>query len=71
MHRDSRRVANVDPEQHRIGLSLRKVDSAAFADKDFKLLTAEFEAEDEPEAFESPEASEDSPGESTEENTEA
>lgn len=67
----SLRVIRIDPDQHRIGLSLRKVDSAAFADKDFKLLTAEFEAEDEPEAFESPEASEDSPGESTEENTEA
>jgi small subunit ribosomal protein S1 len=71
----SLRVIRIDPEQHRIGLSLRKVDSAAFADKDFKLLTAEFEAEEEPEAFESldeaPEASEDSPGESTEENTEA
>ena len=71
----SLRVIRIDPEQHRIGLSLRKVDSAAFADKDFKLLTAEFEAEEEPGAFESldesPEASEDSPGESTEENTEA
>ncbi|HET9906715.1 MAG TPA: S1 RNA-binding domain-containing protein [Anaerolineales bacterium] len=67
----SLRVIRIDPEQHRIGLSLRKVDSAAFADKDFKLLTAEFETEDEPEAFEAPEASDDSPGESTEENTEA
>jgi small subunit ribosomal protein S1 len=67
----SLRVIRIDPEQHRIGLSLRKVDSAAFADKDFKLLTAEFEAEDEPEAVEEPEASDDSPGESTEENTEA
>lgn len=67
----SLRVIRIDPEQHRIGLSLRKVDSAAFADKDFKLLTAEFEAEEEPEAVESPEASDDSPGESTEENTEA
>ena len=36
------RVIRIDPDQHRIGLSLRKVDSAAFADKDFKLLTAEF-----------------------------
>ncbi|MDQ3007744.1 MAG: S1 RNA-binding domain-containing protein, partial [Chloroflexota bacterium] len=45
----SLRVIRIDPEQHRIGLSLRKVDSAAFADKDFKLLTAEFDAEDEPE----------------------
>ncbi len=36
------RVIRIDGEQHRIGLSLRKVDSAAFADKDFKLLTQEF-----------------------------
>ena len=73
----SLRVIRIDPEQHRIGLSLRKVDSAAFADKDFKLLTAEFDSEDEPETFESTEstepteASDDSPGESPEENTEA
>ena len=38
----SLRVIRIDPDQHRIGLSLRKVDSAAFADKDFKLMTAEF-----------------------------
>ena len=38
----SLRVIRIDPEQHRIGLSLRKVDSAAFADKDFKLLAAEY-----------------------------
>ncbi len=38
----SLRVIRIDSDQHRIGLSLRKVDSAAFADKDFKLLTAEF-----------------------------
>ena len=43
----SLRVIRIDPENHRIGLSLRKVDSAAFADKDFKLLTAEFDSEDE------------------------
>jgi small subunit ribosomal protein S1 len=36
------RIIRIDPEQHRIGLSLRKVDSAAFADKDFKTLTQEF-----------------------------
>ena len=66
----SLRVIRIDPEQHRIGLSLRKVDSAAFADKDFKMLTAEFDAEDEPEPFEAPEVS-DSPGESTIENPEA
>lgn len=38
----SLRVIRIDPEQHRIGLSLRKVDSAAYADKDFKMLTAEY-----------------------------
>ena len=45
----SLRVIRIDPEQHRIGLSLRKVDSAAFADKDFKLMTAEFSAMDDQE----------------------
>jgi len=41
------RVIRIDGEQHRIGLSLRKVDSAAFADKDFKMLTQEFGGPDE------------------------
>lgn len=36
------RIIRIDPDQHRIGLSLRKVDSAAFADKDFKMLTKDF-----------------------------
>lgn len=36
------RVIRIDSDQHRIGLSLRKVDSAAFADKDFKMLTQGF-----------------------------
>jgi len=45
------RIIRIDSDQHRIGLSLRKVDSAAFADKDFKLLTQGFsEQDDEPEA---------------------
>jgi small subunit ribosomal protein S1 len=39
------RIIRIDPDQHRIGLSLRKVDSAAFADKDFKMLTHELENE--------------------------
>jgi small subunit ribosomal protein S1 len=43
------RVIRIDPDQPRIGLSLRKVDSAAFADKDFKLLAAEFNAEEDDE----------------------
>jgi len=46
----SLRVIRIDPDQHRIGLSLRKVDSAAFADKDFKLMSAEFGAIDHDEA---------------------
>ena len=74
----SLRVIRIDPDQHRIGLSLRKVDSAAFADKDFKLLAAEYKPQgDEPEVSEPTEPSEpaetsdDSPGESTSENPEA
>jgi small subunit ribosomal protein S1 len=53
----SLRVIRIDADQHRIGLSLRKVDSAAYADKDFKLLTAEFDtpAPEEP-APDAPEA---------------
>jgi small subunit ribosomal protein S1 len=69
----SLRVIRIDPEQHRIGLSLRKVDSAAFADKDFKLLAAEYNAEEEEES-ETPDTSsipDESPGESTPENPEA
>jgi len=69
----SLRVIRIDPDQHRIGLSLRKVDSAAFADKDFKLLTAEFNTEGEPEeaSEEAPDASEDTSGDNPEENKEA
>jgi small subunit ribosomal protein S1 len=57
------RIIRIDPEQHRIGLSLRKVDSAAFADKDFKLLAQEIDQlEEEPTAVmdeaEEPEAEE-------------
>ncbi|HEX9386208.1 MAG TPA: S1 RNA-binding domain-containing protein [Anaerolineales bacterium] len=68
----SLRVIRIDPEQHRIGLSLRKVDSAAFADKDFKLLAAEYNAEEEEsESPETPSPSDESPGESKPENPEA
>lgn len=44
------RIIRIDPERRRIGLSLRKVDSPAYADKDLKSLTAELhaEAEDQP-----------------------
>lgn len=64
----SLRVIRIDPDQHRIGLSLRKVDSAAFADKDFKMLTAEFNTEDE---GETPDTSEDTQENPPEENKEA
>ncbi len=70
----SLRVIRIDPDQHRIGLSLRKVDSAAFADKDFKLLAAEYGTDEEAEPSEPSEStepsepSEDSPGEQTSEN---
>ena len=49
--------------------SVRKVDSAAFADKDFKLLAAEYNADEEPEATEA--SSDESPGEVSPENPEA
>jgi small subunit ribosomal protein S1 len=65
----SLRVIRIDPDQHRIGLSLRKVDSAAFADKDFKMLTAQFGGEDEPEISDSSE--EEASGDSPEETSEA
>lgn len=78
----SLRVIRIDPEQHRIGLSLRKVDSAAFADKDFKLLAAEYTADEDarpaepseapetPETSEPSEPSEDPPGEPSSEKPE-
>ena len=40
------RVIRIDPEQRRIGLSLRKVDSAQFADLDMKSLTADLNPPD-------------------------
>jgi small subunit ribosomal protein S1 len=45
------RIIKIDRERHRIGLSLRKVDSAAYADLDWKLLQEEIaEPTDEAEA---------------------
>jgi small subunit ribosomal protein S1 len=48
------RIIRIEPDQHRIGLSLRKVDSAAFADKDFKMLAEQFRSEEEPAPAEEP-----------------
>jgi small subunit ribosomal protein S1 len=64
----SLRVIRIDPEQHRIGLSLRKVDSAAFADKDFKMMTADFDTFDQSDdEVEEPSEVESSPAEMPEE----
>jgi len=66
----SLRVIRIDPEQHRIGLSLRKVDSAAFADKDFKMLAADFDTFDQSEIAEEPSEPEAAPAETFEEPSE-
>ncbi|WKZ35875.1 MAG: S1 RNA-binding domain-containing protein [Anaerolineales bacterium] len=58
------RVIRIDTDQHRIGLSLRKVDSAAFADKDFKMLTQELNEQDEKAQPEAGQAAESRPAES-------
>ena len=44
------RIINVDPERRRIGLSLRKVDSADFADQDWKTAMEEIDGEEGAEA---------------------
>ncbi len=36
------RIVRIEADQHRIGLSLRKVDSGAYADKDYKKLIEEY-----------------------------
>jgi small subunit ribosomal protein S1 len=41
------RIIRIDLDQRRIGLSLRKVDSAQFADQDMKSLAAEFNKDEE------------------------
>jgi small subunit ribosomal protein S1 len=43
------RIINVDPERRRIGLSLRKVDSADFADQDWKTAMEEIDGDEEAE----------------------
>jgi len=43
------RIIKIDRDRHRIGLSLRKVDSAAYADLDWKMLQSEIQSEDEAE----------------------
>ncbi len=49
------RIIRIDEEQHRIGLSLRKVNSGAYADRDYKKLIEEYgHSESEPEEGEIP-----------------
>jgi small subunit ribosomal protein S1 len=48
------RVIKVDPENHRIGLSLRRVDSMAYADMDWMALEEVLEEESEDDEGESP-----------------
>ncbi|HTX79705.1 MAG TPA: S1 RNA-binding domain-containing protein [Longilinea sp.] len=55
------RVIKIDPENHRIGLSLRKVESMAYADMDWQSL--EDELQDEEETHEEQAASEEKPAE--------
>ncbi len=68
------RIVRIDPDQRRIGLSLRKVDSPAYADKDMKALAKEldFGQDNAPEPAEEPaeEAAQDSTSETTEETEE-
>ena len=40
------RIIKIEPESHRIGLSLRRVESLAFADMDMKVLEQELEDTD-------------------------
>lgn len=62
------RIINVDAERRRIGLSLRKVDSAEFADQDWKVAMEESEVVEEPpeevEDFDAALEAEDHPAES-------
>jgi small subunit ribosomal protein S1 len=64
------RIIRIDSDQHRIGLSLRKVDSAAFADKDFKLLTQGFSDQDDEPEVEIEETQEEAKEEQNEETNE-
>ena len=40
------RIIKIEPESHRVGLSLRRVESLAFADMDLKVLEKELEGSD-------------------------
>lgn len=44
------RIIKIDPDNHRIGLSMRKVESMAYADMDWQTLLDEMESEEDEEA---------------------
>jgi len=49
LHEDDKvtlRIIKIEPDSHRIGLSLRRVESLAFADMDMKMLEKELEGSD-------------------------
>ena len=49
LHEDDKvtlRIIKIEPESHRVGLSLRRVESLAFADMDLKVLEKELEGSD-------------------------
>lgn len=48
------RIIKIEPERRRIGLSLRKVDSAAYSDVDWEMALAEMDEEAEPAQEEDP-----------------
>lgn len=52
------RVIKIDGENHRIGLSMRRVDSPSYADMDFQSMSDELDTEAAPETPETPEAPE-------------
>ena len=59
LHEDDKvtlRIIKIEPESHRIGLSLRRVESLAFADMDMKMLEKELEGSDIKVVPEEPEA---------------
>jgi len=59
------RIVKIDPEQRRLGLSLRQVDSAKFMDHDWEALVEEFEQEQQSED-DTPSAGADEPSEEEE-----
>jgi hypothetical protein len=68
------RIIKIEDDTHRIGLSMRRVDSPAYTDLDWKTLTEEFDVDElsseDVEEQETEESSEAEPTAETEEETE-